>query len=41
MELYRQRDPHYRRLANLTVNVDGLDAAAALEKLCASLSGKG
>ena len=37
-ELYRQRDPHYRRLANRTVNVDGLDAAAALEKLCASLT---
>ena len=39
-ELYRQRDPHYRRLANLTVNVDGLDVEAALERLCASLKEK-
>lgn len=36
-ELYRQRDPHYRRLANLIVNVDQLDPAAALEKLCREL----
>jgi len=33
MELCRDRAPHYRRLANLTVNLDGLDAAAALEKV--------
>ncbi len=36
-ELYRQRDPHYRRLAQLTVNVDKLDPQAALEKLCREL----
>jgi shikimate kinase len=32
-ELYRQRAPHYQRLAALTVNLDGLDPGAALEKL--------
>ena len=36
-ELYRERDPHYQRLANVTVDVDGLDAEAALEKLCSAL----
>jgi shikimate kinase len=33
IELYKERAPHYQRLARLTVNVDGLDAAAAAEKL--------
>ena len=32
-ELYRQRDPHYRRLANLVVNVEKLDPVVALNKL--------
>ena len=36
-ELYHQRAPHYRRLARLTLDVDGLDADAALEKLCRHL----
>ena len=36
-ELYKERAPHYRRLARLTVNLDGLDAGAALEKLCREL----
>lgn len=36
-ELYKERTPHYRRLARLTVNLDGLDAGAALEKLCREL----
>lgn len=36
-KLYGDRAPHYKRLANLTVNLDGLDAAAALEKLCDSI----
>jgi shikimate kinase len=31
--LHAERTPHYRRLANLTVNLDGLAPAAALEKL--------
>jgi shikimate kinase len=35
--LYTARAPHYQRLANLTVNLDGLDSAAALEKLCREL----
>jgi shikimate kinase len=34
LELYQERVPHYQRLANLTVNLDGLDPAAALDKLC-------
>jgi shikimate kinase len=33
MELYKERAPHYQRLARLTVNVDGLDAPTAAEKL--------
>jgi shikimate kinase len=33
-ELYRERAPHYRRLAALAVNLDRLDPDAALEKLC-------
>lgn len=32
LDLCRERAPHYQRLANVTVNLDGLDAAAALEK---------
>jgi shikimate kinase len=36
-ELYQERAPQYRRLAALTVNVDGLSPAAALEKLCRGL----
>ena len=28
-KLYQERSPHYRRLARLTVNLDGLDAASA------------
>jgi shikimate kinase len=36
-QLYEERAPHYRRLARLTVNLDGLDAPAALEKLCREL----
>ncbi len=36
--LYQERVPHYRRWANLTVNLDGLDPAAALEKLCQALA---
>ncbi len=32
-ELYRQRAPQYRRLANLTVDLDGLDPEAALQKV--------
>ena len=34
LDLCRERTPHYRCLANLTVNLDGTDATAALEKLC-------
>ncbi len=37
MELYKGRAPQYLRLARLTVNVDGLDVDAALEKLCRSI----
>lgn len=37
LELYKERVPHYQRLANLTVNLDGLDAKAALEKLCRAI----
>jgi len=33
IQLFRERAPSYRRLARLTVNLDGLDADAALEKL--------
>jgi shikimate kinase len=36
-QIYTERAPHYRRLAQLTVNLDGLDAEAALEKLCREL----
>jgi shikimate kinase len=36
-ELYQQRGPHYRRLAHLIVNVDNLEPAAALSKLCHAL----
>jgi shikimate kinase len=32
-ELYNERDPHYRRMAQLTMNVNGLDAPTAAEKL--------
>ena len=34
LRLHKERAPHYRRLAHLTVNLDGLDVDAALEKLC-------
>ena len=34
LQLHKERAPHYRRLAHLTVNLDGLDVDAALEKLC-------
>jgi shikimate kinase len=34
LRLHKERSPHYRRLARLTVNLDGLEADAALEKLC-------
>ncbi len=37
LELYNERVPHYLRLANLTVNLDGLEVNAALEKLCREL----
>jgi shikimate kinase len=37
-ELFQQRDPHYRRLANLIVNLNGLDPVAALNKLCIELN---
>jgi shikimate kinase len=37
LELYKERVPHYQRLANLTVNLDGLAPADALEKLCREL----
>jgi shikimate kinase len=37
LELYHERVPHYRRRADLTVNLDGLSIAAALEKLCREL----
>ena len=37
LELYQERVPHYQRLADLTVNLDGLDAAAAAEKLSRAL----
>ena len=36
-KLHAERAPHYRRLANLTVNLDGLNPEAALEKLCREL----
>jgi shikimate kinase len=36
-QIYEERAPHYRRLARLTVNLDGLDVDAALEKLCREL----
>ena len=37
LELYKERAPHYRRLARLSVNLDGLNADAALEELCRCL----
>lgn len=37
-QLYEQRVPCYRRLAHLTVNVDALEPAAAVEKLIAALA---
>jgi shikimate kinase len=37
LKLHEERSPHYRRLARLTVNVDGLDADAAVEKLSRSI----
>jgi shikimate kinase len=36
-QIYEERAPHYRRLARLTVNLDGFDVDAALEKLCREL----
>ena len=36
-QIYEERAPYYRRLARLTVNLDGLDVEAALEKLCREL----
>ena len=36
-QIYEERAPHYRRLARLTVNLDGLDVPAALEKLASEL----
>jgi shikimate kinase len=36
-QIYEERTPHYRRLARLIVNLDGLDVDAALEKLCREL----
>lgn len=36
-KLHAERTPHYGRLANLTVNLDGLGPDAALEKLCREL----
>ena len=38
LALYRERDPRYRDAADLTVNLDGLDPEAALEKLCHALA---
>jgi shikimate kinase len=40
LDLCRERAPHYQRLANLTVNLDGLGADAALEKLLGSIEGR-
>jgi len=37
LELYKERIPHYGRLAQVTVSLDGLNVAAALEKLCHAL----
>jgi shikimate kinase len=37
LELYKERIPHYQQLADLTVNLNGLDVPAALEKLCREL----
>ena len=37
LALHKERAPHYRRLARLTVNLDGLDADAAVEKLCRAI----
>jgi shikimate kinase len=37
VQIYADRAPHYRRLARLTVNLDGLDVPAALEKLSSEL----
>jgi shikimate kinase len=37
LELYKERAPHYQRLAHLTVELDDLAAEPALEKLCHSL----
>ncbi|HUI05940.1 MAG TPA: shikimate kinase [Verrucomicrobiae bacterium] len=34
LQLHKERAPYYQRLARLTVKLDGLDADAALEKLC-------
>jgi shikimate kinase len=39
-ELYQQRDPHYRQLASLTVNLDKLDPHAALEKLSRAIEAR-
>jgi shikimate kinase len=37
LDLCRERTPHYRRLANLTINLGGLDADAAFRKLRAAI----
>ncbi len=37
LELYKERDPSYRRLAHLIVDLNGLDPQAALEKLSKAL----
>jgi len=37
LKLHEERSPHYRRLARLTVNVDNLDADAAVETLARAI----
>jgi shikimate kinase len=37
LKLYQERIPHYRRRAELTVNLDGLSVEQGLEKLCREL----
>jgi shikimate kinase len=36
-ELYRARVPHYQQLADLTVNVDGLNVDSALDAICRNI----
>jgi shikimate kinase len=36
-EIYRARLPHYRDLATITVNVDGLDVPSALDKILTAI----